>query len=426
MSKASLRVNAAGDTDIGSREHNEDTVMLRPDLDLYMLADGAGGQNAGNVASALACTTIAHYFEESLPDAMMKSEYDELGLSTAARRLATSVQAANRAVIEVAKTSQRYRGMGTTIVAVFVEPERGLIHIAHVGDSRCYRVRDGHNELLTHDHTLVNDVLALRPDMPDEQLARLPRNVITRALGMGESVRVSVRSWNLRAGDRYVLCSDGVTDVLDDTDIEEALETAKNPEDQARLLLQLAGGPAADDNIGAVVISCDLAPGAKVLPKRSRPPARPRHRRAPTAAERAAGAGADDDFEDDYPGDHRGRRGRERGIAARDPHRPGAERESRSHRRSARARRAARLGAPSAQARATAKEMIARRIGTALALAALAAVLGGCPRGGHAPAERCTEIGQQCHIEDGLLGVCSPAADTTCAEPPCLACAPQH
>jgi protein phosphatase len=294
MSKASLRVIAAGDTDIGAREHNEDTVMLRPDLDLYMLADGAGGQNAGNVASALACTTIAHYFEASLPLAMTQPEFDELGLSTAARRLATSIQAANRAVMDVAKSSHKYRGMGSTIVAVYVQPERGLIHIAHVGDSRCYRVRDGQIELLTHDHTLVNDVLALRPDMPDEQLARLPRNVITRALGMSESVRVSVRSWNLRAGDRYALCSDGVSDELYDSQIEDALMTEKTAEDQARLLLQLAGGAAADDNLGAVVIACDLTPGMKTF-KRARPAARPpRSRRAGSESP----APADDD---DYP-----------------------------------------------------------------------------------------------------------------------------
>ncbi|MCZ7681835.1 MAG: protein phosphatase 2C domain-containing protein [Sandaracinaceae bacterium] len=115
--RAALRVVGAGDTHIGSREHNEDSILLRPDLDLYMVADGAGGHNAGNIASALATTTVAHYFESTQEEALTAPPYDEMGLSWAARRLASAFQQANREVIEVAQSSDRRKGMGTTLVA---------------------------------------------------------------------------------------------------------------------------------------------------------------------------------------------------------------------------------------------------------------------------------------------------------------------
>lgn len=301
LQASALRVVAAGDTEIGAREHNEDTVMLRPDLDLYMVADGAGGHNAGNIASALAVTTVAHYFEETLPKAMVAPEYDELGLSTAARRLATAIQDANRAVIEIAKSHQRYQGMGTTIVAAFAEPSRGLMHIAYVGDSRCYRLRGGYLELLTHDHTLINDVLALRPDMPDEQLAKLPRNVITRALGMSESVRVSVRSWEIIPGDRFVLCSDGLTDELDDNAIQSLLDLARAPDEHVKLLLRAANENRANDNIAVVIVACESASGSmeSSLPPRTTPRMRSKPKRVPSAPPTAPGSSSEGD--DDYP-----------------------------------------------------------------------------------------------------------------------------
>jgi protein phosphatase len=210
---------------------------------------------------------VAHYFEETEDRSRVDPEYDELGLSTAARRLATGIHRANRAVVDVAKTSKLYRGMGTTIVAAFFEPDRSVVHIGHVGDSRCYRLRNGIFELLTHDHTLINDVLALRPDMPDSQLSRLPRNVITRALGMSDSVRVSIRTWELAAGDRFVLCSDGLTDRISGYQMVDALDLASSPEEQARLLLELAKEGPMDDNVAALVAACDLAPGVDEAPR---------------------------------------------------------------------------------------------------------------------------------------------------------------
>src|SRR5690606_29468778 len=116
---------------------------LRPDLNLFLVADGAGGQNAGNVAASLAITTIAHFFEQTETGAASLPHFDGLGLRTAARRLSAAVQEANREILEIAKSSDKHRGMGTTIVAALFELDYRMVHIAYVGDSRCYRLRDG-------------------------------------------------------------------------------------------------------------------------------------------------------------------------------------------------------------------------------------------------------------------------------------------
>jgi protein phosphatase len=276
MTEASraYRFLVAGDTHIGKRQYNEDSVLLRPDLDLFLLADGAGGHNAGNVASALAVTAIAHHFEETQTSAENAPDFDLLGLSPEARRLAAAVQQANREVIEVAKTSDRHQGMGTTVVAASFDRHRGLLHLAHVGDSRCYRLRDGRIELLTRDHTLFNDVLELRPDLPEAQAATLPRNVITRALGMSDQVRVAMDTHAISPGDRYLLCSDGLTDVVDESDLAGTLSMGKKPEVLVKRLLEMAiESGRADDNVAVIAVVCDLLPGTGAVPQ---PRVRPR------------------------------------------------------------------------------------------------------------------------------------------------------
>jgi protein phosphatase len=261
----------AGATDIGQRDHNEDHILVRPELGLFLLADGAGGHNAGNVASALATTTVANVFETSATTLADRPEVDDLGLWTIARRVAAAIRRANREVIDVAKKTAKYQGMGTTIVALAFSPEGDIAHIAHVGDSRCYRLRGGLLEALTVDHSLVVDVLEMYPDAQDEILARVPRHVVTRALGMEESVRVSARSLKVLAGDLYLLCSDGLTDVLDDWRIEEMLSEQRTPDDHVRVLIEAALAAGGQDNIAVVVVACHES---DVVPPR-RPSGRP-------------------------------------------------------------------------------------------------------------------------------------------------------
>ena len=267
-----LRIAAAGITDIGrGRKHNEDTVLVRRDLELYIVCDGAGGHNAGNVASALATTSIANAFETSADQLHDRPDVDNFGLFVDARRLASAIHKANTDVVEIAKGSQKFRGMGTTVVAVAPSLGSGVIHVAHVGDSRCYRWRLGQMEQLTHDHSLLNDVLERWPDTDDAALAKLPRNVVTRALGMEEAVRVSVRSYDLLDGDRYLLCSDGLTDTLDMDTMGRLVGDNKTPEQLVKRLIDSGNMAGAKDNLAALILICDLGPGGAKGSTKMRP-----------------------------------------------------------------------------------------------------------------------------------------------------------
>lgn len=279
---------AAGGTDIGQREHNEDHVLLRPELGLFIVADGAGGHNAGNVASALAATTVAKAFETTAATLGDRPEIDDFGLWTVARRLASAVQRANAEVVEVAKKTEKYMGMGTTIVAAAFNADGDVIHIANVGDSRCYRLRGGFLEALTSDHSLVNEVLETHPDADDALLAKMPRHVVTRALGMEEKVRVSLRSLRVLPDDLYLLCTDGVSDALGDWGIEEILGEHRSPDEHVKALIKGALAHGAQDNLGAVVIACEETeevprrrPSGRPPEPPPPPPPRPMHGSAP-------------------------------------------------------------------------------------------------------------------------------------------------
>jgi protein phosphatase len=264
----------AGATDIGQREHNEDHILLRAELGLFLLADGAGGHNAGNVASALATTTVANLFETTAATLAERPEVDAFGLWTVARRLSSAIHRANADIIDIAKRSSKYQGMGTTLVALAFSPGGDVLHVAHVGDSRCYRLRAGEIEAMTTDHSLLVDVLEAHPDVDDALLERTPAHAVTRALGMEESLRVPVRTVRALAGDVYLLCSDGLTDVLDDDTLGVLLAEHRTPDALARGLIDAALAAQAQDNIAAVVVECqqtDVPPRRRPSP-RSEPP----------------------------------------------------------------------------------------------------------------------------------------------------------
>jgi protein phosphatase len=254
---------AAGATDIGPREHNEDHVLLRPELGLFLLADGAGGHNAGNVASALATTTVANIFETTAKSLGQRPEIDDFGLWTMARRLSAAIHRANIEIVDIAKKAKKYHGMGSTIVALAFSPEGDILHVAHVGDSRCYRLRGGVLEPLTMDHSLVVDVLETHPDADDALIAKMPEHVITRALGMGTNLRVPVRSLRVLPGDLYILCSDGLSGALDDDRLELLLGERRAPNEHVRALIDAALEAGSRDNVAALVVECretDVAP----------------------------------------------------------------------------------------------------------------------------------------------------------------------
>jgi len=270
-----LVIQAGGATDVGRRRaHNEDSLLARDDLGLYLVADGAGGHNAGEVASALCAHSIANYFGATVRSAHQSPEFDRFGIANGARRLSAAVLKANRDIVEISRSSQAHRGMGTTVVATYFSPRAGLMHLAHVGDSRCYRLRSGHLELLTKDHSLLTDVIEQRPELDDQRLSQLPKNVVTRALGMDGQLRVSMRSYAVVEGDRYLLCSDGLSKPVSAPTLAAALGRDEPAQHTATRLIELANDAGGPDNVTALVLHCQGG-HTYALPADSVPPPPP-------------------------------------------------------------------------------------------------------------------------------------------------------
>jgi PPM family protein phosphatase len=253
-----LKLRAFGATDIGRRRTcNEDRVLVLEERGLYLVADGAGGHDAGDLAAEGALRAIAEHVSSLDPQELDSPSADSFGMPRAARRLAAAVQHGNRDVRQLARHRQTERGVGTTVVAALFSPRAALLHVAHVGDSRCYRFRGGHLELLTQDHSLITDVLEERPDISDDVLAKLPKHVVTRALGMDDKVRVAVRSHAIVAGDRYLLCTDGLSGPLPSSRIGRTLAEHADPREAVGALIGLANDAGGPDNVTALVLAFD-------------------------------------------------------------------------------------------------------------------------------------------------------------------------
>ena len=251
---APLVLLAAGDTDAGRvRKQNEDHILVRPELGLFAIADGVGGHQRGEVASALSVASMKGFFDAT-HRVRDEATSERVDVTTGARRLGAAVRRANRSVWEMASVSDRFREMASTIVAAYFAHETQLLHIAHVGDSRCYRLRNGTLELLTHDHSLRNEALARRPALSAEQVAVHSPSVLTRALGMNATVSVDQRTEQPHAGDAYVLCSDGLTDMIDEVTLRDAVLGSPLPEQASRTLVELANASGGADNVAVVVL----------------------------------------------------------------------------------------------------------------------------------------------------------------------------
>jgi serine/threonine protein phosphatase PrpC len=222
-------------TDTGrQRRANEDSLLARPPL--FVVADGMGGAQAGEVASRLA----VEVFEEGLGD----TAEPERGLEARAG-------AANARIHELSHSNAEHAGMGTTLTAVYVAPEE--VAIAHVGDSRAYRLRDGELERLTDDHSLVDELMRQGKITPEEAIDHPQRSVITRALGPEPSVEVDTRSYSARPGDVYLLCSDGLTTMLPEERVVELMRSHPRLRDAGEALIAAANEAGGRDNITVVL-----------------------------------------------------------------------------------------------------------------------------------------------------------------------------
>lgn len=246
-------------TDVGRvRDGNEDSFLVDEQLSLYVVADGMGGHAAGEVASGLA----VHAFRETLhAHGSVLSGFEE-GVGSARqdvlRLMELGVQNACTAVHAEAQRDPGKRGMGTTLVALLILGSRGFI--AHVGDSRIYLLRQDTVHQLTEDHSLINELLK-RGRLSPEQIDKLNmKNAVTRAVGVYESVEADTLDFDVLPGDRFLLCSDGLTEYAEDADILRVFR--QTPEDQvAQAFVDLANEGGGKDNITAVVVKLDSSSG---------------------------------------------------------------------------------------------------------------------------------------------------------------------
>jgi PPM family protein phosphatase len=255
-----MRISAIGLTDVGlQREHNEDTFRIVQQHGLYLVADGMGGHQAGDVASKMAADIIVSFFDSTQQeDATWPFPVDP-HLTLEENRLTAAIKLANRQIFNLSHSEASLHGMGTTIVSITLLQEQNLAYIAHVGDSRAYRIRDGEITQVTRDHSLVNDYLNMMPDMPIEAMEVVPKNVITRALGMQESVVVDIGRKRIQPGDRFLLCTDGLSGMVPEARIKEVLKdvNGENIEARVRDLVQAANDAGGEDNITVIVVSLD-------------------------------------------------------------------------------------------------------------------------------------------------------------------------
>jgi protein phosphatase len=250
---------ASGLSDVGlQREHNEDSFCIVSEHRLFVVADGMGGHRAGDIASRMATQEVKAFFDAPDVDGEAwpgDNGVDGAKLTPAQARLVSAVKLANQRIFQASLSNRSVQGMGTTIVCALFNRSERKINIAHVGDSRAYRVRDGKLMQLTRDHSLLNDYLLVMPNLTDAQKERLPSNVITRALGMQEAVAVDVVHEAVRPGDLFVLCSDGLNGMVADERILEIIDGAAGDiEWAARALVSEANQNGGEDNVTVVLV----------------------------------------------------------------------------------------------------------------------------------------------------------------------------
>jgi PPM family protein phosphatase len=241
-------------TDAGRvRENNEDSFCIAPEINLFVLSDGMGGQASGEVASRLATETIVAYCREAqaTPSSAMTGAR-LAGVSDNSNRLASAIHLANRAVHQAAEQTPEQHGMGATVVAIWLADER--MSLAHVGDSRAYRLRGETLEQLTEDHSFVADQVRRGSMTQQEAASSNLQNVLLRALGVDPEVQADVDEHVLLEGDTILLCSDGLTRELSDAQIAGVLGDAEDAQDAADRLVDLANQAGGEDNITAVVV----------------------------------------------------------------------------------------------------------------------------------------------------------------------------
>jgi protein phosphatase len=248
------KFRCVGASDTGRvREHNEDTIGTDGDIGLVVLADGMGGYKAGEVASGIAVRTVLTLIKDAVDREDLSRSDEATGLSRPGILLRDAIQRANKVIYQTAKTQANCEGMGTTVVAGLFFDDR--LTIAHVGDSRLYRCRDGKLEQVTQDHSLLQELVSRGFYTPEEAQRAAAKNYVTRALGVEPTVDVEITEVPALKEDLYLLCSDGLSDMVEDDDIQLTINTfGANLETVAKQLVLLGNDNGGRDNISVVLV----------------------------------------------------------------------------------------------------------------------------------------------------------------------------
>lgn len=264
---ASMSLTAAVMSDVGCvREHNEDDSLVLDPHQVYVVADGMGGHACGEVASYISVRSVEEFYADEQLTERLKSLYaelrgnpEELGEVSSFNefRLRSAIEYGNLQIFRQASSDSRLEDMGTTIVGLAFVGSRA--YVGHVGDSRAYRSRRGELLQLTEDHSLANEYIKMSLLRP-EDLPYFPyKNVIVRALGLQEEVEVDTNYYTCRPGDRYMLCSDGLTDLVSDAEILEIMTASDTPDAASQALVQRALDYGGVDNVTVLVVDAAQA-----------------------------------------------------------------------------------------------------------------------------------------------------------------------
>ncbi len=252
-----MKIRYAAKTDVGmKRTHNEDYFALIEDEKLFVVADGMGGHAMGEVASKMAADTLSEFYQRTKDeDATWPYKMDRQ-LSYVENRLVCGVKLANWRIYEAQTRDPRCKGMGTTLVTCLVHGDR--IYMAWVGDSRGYRIRQSEIKQITRDHSLLEDYKEAKPDLTEEEQKNFPhKNVITRALGMRDTVQVDIRANDIQDGDFFLLCCDGVSGMIEDPKLQELILGCRDDlERGVATLVDQANRNGGLDNITVILLSC--------------------------------------------------------------------------------------------------------------------------------------------------------------------------
>jgi protein phosphatase len=241
-------------TDVGRvREHNEDDIGCDPDLGLWVLADGMGGYNAGEVASGIAVKTTIDLVSDACKRETRGDTEPGTGFMRQTIALRDAIMRANKIIHQTAQSQPQCEGMGTTLVACLFYDNR--ISIAHVGDSRLYRMRDNRFEQITMDHSLLQELVDRGYYSQEEAQRSTNRNYVTRALGVEPQVEVEVQEVDVKKGDYFLLCSDGLPDMVEDEDIHLTINTFNTSINTiGEQLIKLTNDNGGRDNVSIIVV----------------------------------------------------------------------------------------------------------------------------------------------------------------------------